>query len=89
MSGIWQFQEICTYIPLNGHAVIQQQSFDIYDTLADGQKCRDLFIKKHQTRERTSLTEEKIKRLNSIGFPWDARKPKIQRLSQAKRADIV
>ena len=87
LAHVWelQFQELCTFVELNGHAVIQERRGGAYDPLARWASLQRHFYIKHKTGERTSLTEERIKRLNSIGFAWDVRcKPKLQRQHQAK-----
>ena len=80
-----QFQKLCTFVELNGHAVIQQRRGGTYDPLAEWASSQRKHYKKHQNGQHTPLTEERIKRLNSIGFAWDVRcKPKLQRQHQAK-----
>jgi hypothetical protein len=97
LAYVWEsrFQELCTFVKLNGHAVIQERRGGTYDSLARWASSQRNLYKKHQNGQHTSLTEERIKRLDSIGFAWEVRRtrvqriPKIQKRSRAKRPSAV
>jgi hypothetical protein len=97
LAYVWEsrFQELRTFVELNGHAVFQERRGGTYDSMARwASSQRNLYIK-HQNGQHTSLTEERIKRLDSIGFAWEVRRtrfqriPKIQKQSRAKRPSAV
>ncbi|KAL3822745.1 hypothetical protein ACHAXA_001010 [Cyclostephanos tholiformis] len=74
-AHVWEsrFQELCNFVALNGHAVIQERKGGTYDPLARWASTQRQNYRKHQTGKHTTLTEEKIKKLNSIGFAWNTK----------------
>ena len=69
-SHAWelQFQELRSFIDLNGHAPIMSRKR--YDPLASWSNTQRMNYRKYLKGQHTSLTEESIKRLDSIGFDW-------------------
>jgi hypothetical protein len=87
LAYVWEsrFQELCTFVELNGHAVIQERRGGTYDPLARWASSQRNIYKKHQNGQHTSLTEERIKRLDSVGFAWEVRRKKVQRIPTIQR----
>jgi hypothetical protein len=63
-----QFQKIQSFIDLNGHA--PNMSKKIYDPSAFWVNKQRINYIKHLQGQHMSLTEERIKQLNSIRFDW-------------------
>jgi len=70
---MWEskFEELCTFAALNGHAAIFRKSKGIYDPLARWAETQRENYRKYQNGQKTSLTEDKINRLNAINFVWE------------------
>ena len=80
---IWEirFQQMCDFVTLNGHALIKERKGD---PLVSWVRTQRLNYKNHLTGKPTTLTDERIKRLDSIGFAWEAR-ARFQRIPKGKR----
>ena len=63
-----QFQKLQSFIDLNGHAPIMSKK--IYDPSAFWVNTQRKNYRKNLKGQHTSLTEERIKQLNSIRFDW-------------------
>ncbi|KAL3762831.1 hypothetical protein ACHAWU_000978 [Discostella pseudostelligera] len=74
-----KFEELQNFAALNGHANVREtRKGDANASLARwATNQRKNFIK-YQNGQPTSLTEEKIERLNSIGFSWEVAKSKLR-----------
>ena len=85
-----QFQDLCDFVTLNGHAVIRRRRGGAYDPLARWVSTQRQNYKKYKNGQHTTLNEARIKRLDSIGFAWEVphRMPKL-RQSQPKRAGTL
>ena len=70
LAYVWElrFKEFCTFVELNNHAVIQVRRGGNYAPLVEWANTQRTIYRKHQAGECTTLTEERIKGLNSIGF---------------------
>jgi hypothetical protein len=88
-----RFQELRNFVALNGHAAIRQRRRGTNDPLAAWVSLQRQYYKKHQNGQHTTLTDERIKKLNSIGFLWDVpnttdqRRPKLRRQSRSEGAN--
>lgn len=83
---LWElkFNELCSFVALNGHAVLRERAKGSYDPLARWATVQRENYKKYLSGEHTTLTEERIQKLNSIGFLWDT---PSRRRSRAKRVN--
>lgn len=65
----WQtkYDELCDWIALNGHGSIQRGKKN-YNPLEGWAESQRRLYKKHLKGEKTSLTEERIEKLNRAGF---------------------
>ena len=81
-SYVWelQFQELQSFIDLNGHAPIMRKK--IYDQLASWVNKQRINYRKHLKGQHTTLSEERIKQLNSIRFDWKVAQRSPKRLGQ-------
>ena len=81
---IWEirFQEISDFMLLNGHAFIKERKGD---PLISWVRTQRLNYKNHLTGKPTTLTDERIKRLDSIGFAWEVTNTRFQRIPKGKR----
>ena len=70
---LWEmkFEEMRTFVAANGHAIIRERRGGKYDPLARWAAVQRRNYKKQQNGENTTLTEERIRKLDSIGFVWD------------------
>ena len=66
-----KFEEMRTFVAANGHAIIRERRGGKYDQLARWAAVKRRNYKKLQNGESTTLTEERIRKLDSIGFVWD------------------
>ena len=67
-----KFEELISFAALNGHANVREtRKGDANTPLARWATTQRRNFIKHKNGEPTSLTEEKIERLNSVGFSWD------------------
>jgi hypothetical protein len=88
-----RFQELCNFIALNGHVAKRRRGTN--DPLAAWVSLQRQYYKKHQNGQHTTLTDERIEKLNSIGFFWDAPnttkqlRPKLRRPSRSKGAGTL
>ena len=71
-AHVWEsrFQELLAFMALNGHAVIYQRKRGTYDPLAEWASTQRLNYMKRQNGQLTTLTEDRIEKLNSVGFAW-------------------
>jgi hypothetical protein len=78
---VWEsrFQELRAFVSLNGHSVIQERRGGTYDPLARWASTQRQNYKKYNNQQHTTLTEDKIKRMNSIGFAWEIPNTRVQR----------
>ncbi|KAL3767081.1 hypothetical protein ACHAW5_005641 [Stephanodiscus triporus] len=69
---VWEsrFQELRAFVALNGHAVIYQRKLGPYDPLAGWASMQRRNYIKRQNGQHTTLTEDRIEKLNSVGFAW-------------------
>ena len=81
---IWEirFQEISDFVTLNGHAFIKERKGD---PLVSWVRTQRLNYKNRLTGKPTTLTDERIKRLDSIGFAWEDTNTRFQRIPKGKR----
>ncbi|KAL3768985.1 hypothetical protein ACHAW5_005553 [Stephanodiscus triporus] len=73
---VWEsrFQELCTFVALNGHGVIQWQN--PLASWASQQRWNYLM---RQNGQHTKLTEDRIEKLNSVGFVWEIPMTRVRR----------
>ncbi|KAL3788864.1 hypothetical protein ACHAW5_009221 [Stephanodiscus triporus] len=78
---VWEsrFQELRAFVSLNGHSVIQERRGGKYDPLARWASTQRQNYKKYNNEQPTTLTEDKIKKMNSIGFAWEIPNTRVQR----------
>lgn len=94
-AHVWElrFQELKNFVALTVHAVIQERKGGTYDPLARWASAQRQNYRKHQSGEHTTLTEEKIQKLNSIGFVWNTKHERstisVKRQSRGKRTVTV
>ncbi|KAL3808600.1 hypothetical protein ACHAXA_010886 [Cyclostephanos tholiformis] len=87
-----RFQELCNFVALNGHAAIRQRRRGTNDPLAAWVSLQRQYYRKHQNGQHTTLNDERIKKLNSIGILWDLpntsaqRQPRMRRQSRSEGA---
>jgi len=65
-----RFEEVCRFVALNGHGAVSERS--PYTPLGGWAANQRRNYRIHQSGQRqTTLTEERIERLNAIGFAWE------------------
>ena len=71
-AHVWElrFQELRAFVALNGHAVIYRRKRGPYDPLARWAETQRWNYVKRQNGQHTTLTEDRIEKLNSVGFSW-------------------
>eukprot|EP00970_Alexandrium_tamarense_P008014 scaffold1538_cov190-Alexandrium_tamarense.AAC.7 len=69
----WQlkYDEVCDWIALNGHGAIRQRGAGQYDPLARWADRQRSHYKKFLNGEKSTLTVERVEKLNRIGFVWE------------------
>mmetsp|Transcript_19641 Transcript_19641/g.34502 ORF Transcript_19641/g.34502 Transcript_19641/m.34502 type:complete len:469 (+) Transcript_19641:111-1517(+) len=75
---VWEskFEELCSFVALNGHAAIFRRSNGPYDPLARWAEVQRGNYRKYENEQKTTLTEERVERLNALNFVWEnLRKP--------------
>ena len=89
-AHVWKvwFQELNKFVAVNSHVVIREQKGGTYMILwPDGHQRKD--YRRHQSDGHTTLAEEKLLKLNSIGFPWNTEHERqttsVKRQSHGKR----
>jgi hypothetical protein len=84
-----RFQELRDLVALDGRAVfIQRQkggNHDRYDPLAEWASMQREKYMKRQNGLHTTLTEDRIEKLNSIGFAWELPKKRVRRISMKRQ----
>lgn len=67
-----KFEEACTFAAMNGHCAIRERTGANYNPLSGWAAIqRRNYIKYKNEEKQTTLTEERIDRLNVIGFAWE------------------
>eukprot|EP00571_Detonula_confervacea_P007497 CAMPEP_0172316660 /NCGR_PEP_ID=MMETSP1058-20130122/29017_1 /TAXON_ID=83371 /ORGANISM="Detonula confervacea, Strain CCMP 353" /LENGTH=462 /DNA_ID=CAMNT_0013031019 /DNA_START=25 /DNA_END=1413 /DNA_ORIENTATION=+ len=67
-----KFEDLCSFVALNGHAAIRERRGSKYDPLGRWAATQRKNYRKYKDGQRqTTLTEERVKRLNSLGFAWE------------------
>ncbi|KAL3787827.1 hypothetical protein ACHAW5_003579 [Stephanodiscus triporus] len=84
-----RFQELRTLVALDGRAVFIQRpkgcTHDRYDPLAAWASMQRENFMKRQNGLHTTLTEDRIEKLNSIGFAWEIPKKRVRRISMKRQ----
>jgi len=90
-AHVWElrFQELRDLVALDSRAVfIQRQkggNHDRYDPLAEWASMQREKYMKRQNGLHTTLTEDRIEKLNSIGFAWELPKKRVRRISMKRQ----
>ena len=71
------YLELCEFVQLNGHAHVREK------VLARWASVQRINYKKLQSGDRSPLTEDRMKKLEDIGFLWDA--PESRSKSKLKK----
>ena len=73
---VWEekFAELCDFVALNGHAAVFRKSGAPYNPLARWAESQRTNYRKYKNGQKTTLTEERIARLDAINFVWTRRK---------------
>jgi hypothetical protein len=81
----WQtkYEALCEWISLNGHGAIRRGSKS-YSPLEGWAESQRRLYKKYLNGEKTSLTEERIEKLNKAGFVFHVEKGKVRAKSITK-----
>mmetsp|Transcript_3206 Transcript_3206/g.6445 ORF Transcript_3206/g.6445 Transcript_3206/m.6445 type:complete len:383 (+) Transcript_3206:387-1535(+) len=66
-----KYNELCDFISINGHSAIRAKRGSKNFPLARWVSVQRSYYKKYLNGEKTSLTEERIEKLNEIGFVWE------------------
>ncbi len=66
-----KYNELCDFISINGHSAIRAKRGSKNFPLARWVSVQRSYYKKYLNGEKTSLTEERIEKLNQIGFVWE------------------
>ena len=69
----WQmkYEELCEWIAFNGHGGIRRGKQN-YSPLQGWAEHQRQLYKKYRNGEKTSLTEERIEKLNAVGFVFQS-----------------
>ena len=69
----WEMKldELQNFVALNGHGGIREQRGKGYDPLARWAEVQRSHYRKHIKGIKTPLTQDRIAKLNAIGFVWD------------------
>lgn len=73
---VWEekFAELCDFVALNGHAAVFRKGGAPYNPLARWAESQRTNYRKYKNGQKTTLTEERIERLDAINFVWTRRK---------------
>ena len=76
-DAVWaeRFMELCNYKRIHGNCLVPS-SYQANQQLAIWVKRQRRQYKFYKDGKATSMTADRIERLNTIGFEWDCRKPK-------------
>lgn len=65
-----KYDELCMFVAVNGHAAIRSRRKG-YDPLARWAEIQRQNYRKRMNGEKTTLTKERVDKLDRIGFVWD------------------